>query len=45
MNKNLPPFDRKKEMNGLQMALSSKLKKDVLKVIGDKTPVKNFVQL
>ncbi|MBC99135.1 MAG: hypothetical protein CME63_15445 [Halobacteriovoraceae bacterium] len=44
-NKDIPPFDRKKEMNGLQMALSNKLKKDVLKEIGDNTPVKQFVQL
>lgn len=44
-NKDLPPFDRKKELNGLQMALSNKLKKDVLKVIGDNTPVKQLVEL
>lgn len=45
MNKDLPLFDRKKEMNGLQTALSSKLKKSVLKIIGDNTPVKQLVQL
>ena len=45
MTKDLPPFDRKKEMSGLQMALSNKLKKDVLKEIGDNTPVKQFAQL
>ncbi len=44
-NKDIPAFDKKKELSGLQMALSNKLKKDVLKEIGDNTPVKQFVQL
>ncbi len=45
ISKDLPVFDRKKEMKGLQTALSSKLKQSVLKSIGDNTPVKQFAKL
>lgn len=44
-NKDLPAFDRKKERNGLQMVLSNKIKQNVLKTIGDNTPVKQFMKL
>ena len=44
-NKDLPAFDRKKEKNGLQMVLSNKIKQNVLKTIGDNTPVKQFAEL
>jgi peptidyl-prolyl cis-trans isomerase D len=44
-NKDLPAFDRKKEKNGLQMVLSNKIKKNVLKAIGDNTAVKTFAKL
>jgi peptidyl-prolyl cis-trans isomerase D len=45
MNKDLPPFDMKKEKSGLASALSSKLKQDILKAIGDTIKVKQYVQL
>ncbi|MEC7275593.1 MAG: SurA N-terminal domain-containing protein [Bdellovibrionota bacterium] len=44
-NKDLPVFDLEKEKNGLQMVLSNKIRTDVLKTIGDDTPVKQFVEL
>lgn len=44
-NKDLPMFDAEKEKNGLQMVLSNKIRQEVLKVIGDDTPVKQFVNL
>ncbi len=44
-NKDLPMFDAEKEKSGLQMVLSNKIRQEVLKVIGDETPVKQFVKL
>jgi peptidyl-prolyl cis-trans isomerase D len=44
-NKDLPPFDREKEKNGLQMVLSNKIKQAVLKEIGDEVAVKQYVKL
>lgn len=43
--KDLPDFDHKKEKNGLQMALSNRIKTTVLKTIGDDVAVKQFVKL
>lgn len=43
--KNIPDFDHKKEKNGLQMALSNRIKTTVLKTIGDDVAVKQFVKL
>jgi len=44
-NKDLPQFDAKKEKNSLQMVLSNRLKTNVLKKIGDDTPVKQFAEI
>lgn len=45
MNKDLAPFDNKKEKSSLQSALSGKMRQDVIKKVGDTVKVKQYVKL